>query len=152
MSQAEARIEWEDPERISASVVRAVMTAAVDVVAQEARRRVPRKTGGLAEHIVTRVERTRDSYAGSVRAQARHAYLVHEGSAPHRIEPRARRRKGGAAARALAIPTGAGVVLRRSAEHPGAQGQPYLTDALEASRAQIAAMIATAGATLKEVR
>ncbi len=154
MSLREARIEWENPEELSASVVRAVMGAAVVVVAEEARRRAPRKSGNLAGHIVTRVEPTRESYAGSVRAQARHAYLVHEGSKPHRIAPRenGRRRAGGEARRALAIPTAGGVVLRRSAEHPGARGQPYLTEALEASRARLGEILSTAGAQLKEVR
>lgn len=145
MSVAEARIEWEDPTRISASVVRAVMTAATDVVRDEAERGAPRRTGGLASKIISKVERTRDSYAGSVRARARHAYIVHEGTAKHPIGVRSR------GVRALAIPTAGGVVLRRSAEHPGARGQPFLTDALEASRARIGEIIATAGAVLKEV-
>ena len=101
-------------------------------------------TKNLSKSLGARVERSGDR--GIVYARARHAYLVHEGAAAHRIPKAGKARKS----KHLVIPTAGGMVFRQSAQHPGTKGQPFLKDALEGSRAAVERVLREKGESYLE--
>jgi hypothetical protein len=76
-----------------------------------------------------------------VRANARHAHLVHDGTRPHVIRAKNRASAGRAGGlfrrKAMVIPIGGRLVFARSVRHPGAKAQPFLDRAREDSVAEI---------------
>ena len=122
-------VKFPEAERVSRELVKSLLPDAVHLVATRARANAPRQTGGLAESIEERVEE--DVPRGAVAATARHSFIIHQGTKSHPAMAKN--------SRALTIYTGgAGVVFRKSMEHPGTKGQPFLTDAIEDSRQEIA--------------
>lgn len=120
-------IKFPDVGKVSKSLVAELMPAMVHVVAVKAADKAPRRTGKLANSIEERVEE--DGARGAVAATARHAHLVHEGTAAHPIVAKH--------SKALTVFSG-GVALRKSAQHPGSKAQPFLRDALEESGGALA--------------
>lgn len=119
-------VDFPAPDHVSEELLRQVMPDLVEIVAERAREIVPRRRGTLGNSIETRVEE--EGARGAVAATARHAHLVHEGTTHHPLR---------ATGRAMVIATGAGLQLRKSAEHPGTRAQPFLRDALEQSGPEI---------------
>ena len=120
-------ITFPDVGKVSTELLAELMPAMVHVVAVRAKERAPRRTGKLANSIEERVEE--DGARGAVAAVARHAHLVHDGTGAHPIVA-----KHG---KALTVFAG-GVVLRKSAQHSGSKGQPFLREALEESGGDLA--------------
>lgn len=119
-------VEFAPPEDVSRELVRQVMPELTQIVAERAREIVPRRTGKLGNSIETRIEE--DGAQGAIAATARHAHLVHEGTTRHPLRT---------TGRAMVVATAAGLLLRRSATHPGTRAQPFLRDALEQSVGEI---------------
>ncbi len=135
-------LDWPDNEVHSREVLRAAMWDMVQIVYAEAEERVPvGPTGNLKKSLGARVEKNGER--GIVYARARHAYLVHEGAAAHVIPRADKPRKS----RVLAIPTAGGLIFRGSARHPGTTGQPFMKEAMEASRAELERVLAEKGET-----
>lgn len=130
-------IDLPDPATVAADLVRELMPELTKIVAEDAKVRAPKKSGKLANSIEDRLED--GGMKGAVAAKAPHAHLVHEGTHAHMTTT---------SKRALVIPTAAGVLLRRSASHPGAKKQPFLTDALEGNAAAIAEAFRTKGESI----
>lgn len=84
------------------------------------------RTGDLKRSIRHRVRRTINGYTAEVYSTAPYAIYVHEGTRPHRIEPKPPRK-------ALRFEVGGGpvVVFARGVNHPGTKAQPFLRDALD---------------------
>ncbi len=139
-------LDWPDNDAHSREVLRLAMWDMVQIVYAEAEERAPvGQTGRLKKSLGARVERSGDR--GIVYARARHAYLVHEGAAAHRIPKAGKPRKS----RHLAIPSAGGMIFRQSARHPGTTGQPFLKDAIEQSKAALEAALVEKGESyLKE--
>ncbi len=112
------------------SVRREAIRKAGNVVLKEARKRVRKKSGGLAKALGVSVTATNDGENARIGARrgkgGRHAHLIEKGVKRHTI--RARR------AKALASP---GRFYGRVVHHPGAAAQPFLEPALEASRDEV---------------
>lgn len=139
-------LDWPDNDAHSREVLRLAMWDMVQVVYAEAEERAPvGQTGNLKKSLGARVERRGEQ--GIIYARARHAYLVHEGAAAHRIPRAGKPRKS----RFLAIPTSGGMIYRGTAMHPGTRGQPFLKEAMEQSKAELEAVLVRKGESyLKE--
>lgn len=89
----------------------------------------PQRIPGKLQHSInTRIEGSGTRLVGVVEATAPYARFVHEGTAPHRIEPRR-------PAFALAFwweKKGEFAVFPNGVNHPGTRAQPFLKDALVA--------------------
>lgn len=116
------------------------MKAVTNVVRKHARRLAPRGKGPavnskgnkrkrLAQSIRTRI--LKKGMDGAVYATAPHAHLVHGGTKPHNM----------AAKGARVFKIGGHIIRTKSLHHPGAKAQPFLTDAAEQSRGEIATAI-----------
>jgi hypothetical protein len=106
------------------------MVGAVDLVANEAKRRAPSKTGELTLSIAGTVHGSfsSETLVGVVSAGAPHALAVEDGSRAHVIRPRFRR------ALRFAMGGGAGGFgYAKKVDHPGTAPQPFLEPALESS-------------------
>ena len=123
------RVTFPDAERVSRGLLKSLLPDMVHLVAVRARERAPRQSGKLAESIEERVED--EGPRGVVAATARHAFIVHQGTESH---PEVAKNS-----RALTIYGGNSgrPVFRKSMQHPGTKGQPFLTDAMEQSKAEI---------------
>ena len=139
-------LDWPDNDAHSREVLRLAMWDMVQIVYAEAEERAPvGQTGKLKKSLGARVERSGDR--GIIYARARHAYLVHEGAAAHRIPKAGKARKS----RFLAIPSAGGLIYRGSAEHPGTKGRPFLREAITESKAALEAALVQKGESyLKE--
>lgn len=84
------------------------------------------RTGRLKRSIAMKTERNRLGYAVVVGSDVRHALTHHEGSRAHGIAPR---QPGGV----LVFRGRRGTVFTTHVNHPGTQGNPYLTAALAAA-------------------
>jgi hypothetical protein len=93
-------------------------------VHRRARELAPVRRGTLRRSIFYRLESDSRGVVGYVGSALPYALVVHQGSRPHMIYPRARR--------ALYWPRAAHPVLR--VRHPGTRGRPYLVEALIAAR------------------
>lgn len=120
-------VDFPEAQGVSLALVKSLLPDIVHVVAVRARQKAPRRSGDLAESIEERVEE--DVPRGVVAATARHSFIVHEGTKSHPVAARD--------SKALTIWSG-GIVMRKSAEHPGTKGQPFITEAVEESRTEIA--------------
>lgn len=89
-----------------------------DQTAAEARALAPVKSGALRQSI--RTERVGDVV--QVVADTEYALAVHEGTAPHVIEPKQ--------AQVLRFPTKAGMVFASRVNHPGTKPNRFLWNAL----------------------
>lgn len=90
----------------------------------------PSRTGALRRSIGLRITREANGDTrGEVFAGASYAKFVHDGTRPHRIEPR----RPGGVLRFPASGAGArGVVFARHVDHPGTRANPFLTRAMDA--------------------
>lgn len=94
-------------------------------VAAVARAMAPRVTGTLARSIRVFPIQLGQNPSAYVAAEAPYALAVHEGTAPHPIDP--------VNARVLRFPSKAGVIVfTPHVDHPGTVAQPFLRDALVA--------------------
>lgn len=122
------------PAKIEANIMRGAMAAGAKVLAEEAKDRVPERTGALAQSIRygARYDRKTGRMVGRVRvggrgkgkrAAAFYAHMVEFGTAAHIIK----------------APPGARLNVRglflTSVSHPGAKRQPFLRPALDAGAA-----------------
>lgn len=130
------RVNFADALRVSDQLLREAMPDLVHVVGEKARDYAPKgwarrgRDKSLAANIEERIEQGgMQKLRGAVVATARHAYIVHEGTRAHAIAPRSKK--------ALRIPSAMGAVVRAGARHPGAKGQPFLTNALRDSGPEI---------------
>jgi len=133
------RMELPDLEAIPNTVRRKAMRQAVKPVAQRARKEAPvgprRGPGKLAKTI--RYSVRKGGRVGVVKAMARHAHLVHDGTKPHEI----RSRHG----KMMAMRIGGRMVMARAVHHPGARANPFMTRALERSLPEVEAALRAAG-------
>jgi HK97 gp10 family phage protein len=87
------------------------------------------RTGDLKRSIRLRITREPDGdTTAEVYSTASYARFVHDGTRPHRIEPR---RRGGVL-RFPMVGAPGGIVFARSVNHPGTKANPFLTKALDA--------------------
>lgn len=128
------------PAKIEQNIMRAALARAAKVVAEEAKARVPVRTGALRDSVRygARVDRQAGRIVARVRAGGRgkgkraaafYAHMVELGTVAHIIK----------------APPGAFLNVRglflKSVEHPGAKRQPFLRPALDhAGPAAVAAM------------
>lgn len=126
-------------ERSSTSIDREMdhaMALAQDVVVEEAKLRVPDKTGILKQSIQALPPTgsfASNTLEGVVSAGAPHALPVEDGTRPHEIRPRFRR--------ALRFPMAGGkdgFGYAKKVDHPGTEPQPFLEPALDAKADEIA--------------
>jgi hypothetical protein len=127
---AKYSLQLADPAQVSEQVQQAAMPRCVAIVLARAQRITPRRTGKLVRSLYGMVDR--GGRRGVVAAKSPHAHLVHEGVQAHSLKPK-RKDRGSF----LVIPTMLGPLVRRSAQHPGYGGLPFLTDAAEQSRGEI---------------
>lgn len=127
-------INFPEAGKVAKGLLKSLLPDIVELVARTARANAPRQSGGLAESIEGRVED--EGPRGVVAAKARHAFIVHEGTASHPILV-----KDGPAL-SISMANSGQPVLRKSAQHPGNRGQPFLTDAIEQEKAAILAALA----------
>lgn len=135
-----ADLEVPDLERIAEPVRKFGMRESVKLVAKEARKRAPvgrdRKPAKDRLRRQIRYSVRKRGLEGSVRAKARHAHLVHDGTKPHWI----RSREG----RVMVFRAAGRTVIARAVRHPGAKAQPFLDEALERSTSEIGRILAAA--------
>jgi hypothetical protein len=133
------KLDLVDPDKLTDDTRVPVLRAATKIIAKRARAIAPRGSGeaknrkGEARkrlYQTIRASVTKKGKRAAVAAKAPHGWIVHHGTKPHTIAPR----KG----HSLVI---AGHIIYGKVRHPGAKGQPYLGDAAEASRSDIAAAI-----------
>jgi len=135
--RGEARIVFPPLGKAADELVRALMPHMVKLVGAKADELVPvGRTRKLKQSKKETVQQV--GLQGVVKYTARHAHLVHEGTRPHTIKPRKDSGK-------LRMIAGGHLVFRAEFEHPGAKGQPWLTDALEQSKPAIMAMLESKG-------
>ena len=133
-------VKFPEAKKVSVKLVKSLLPDIVRVVAMRAREKAPKKSGGLAESIEERVEN--EVPRGVVAATARHAFIVHEGTAAHPVRAKS--------SRALTIYGSSTVTLRKSMQHPGTKGRPFLTDAIQESRGEIGQALQGNEKALKE--
>ena len=158
----EVRVSFPDIAKASANLQVALMKRIVDIVKKEAKLRAPHGAhtkGGLAASIFSRVS---SSGTGTVGSKLPYAHLVHEGTRPHEIRPKGKHALAfkSAAATTLAgrsqyisAKSGRLVFSKKVAQsgiyavvhHPGARANPFLRDALAASRDTIDWIITASG-------
>lgn len=130
---------------IPEAIGRRALPLVVDLVTARARREAPsRRTSpkSLVAKIAGKV--LPDGTSGVVQATARHAHLVHDGTAPH--DTQARRKQ------ALRYVSGGIWKFRKSAPHPGARANPFLDRARDESVADAErVLLAAAERELAEV-
>lgn len=133
------------PDRAQRRVLRPAVTKASTPIVKAARRLAPKGTGLTPSgrdrpHLGKTITKTRAKLyhktgtvmvvIGPEKGQAPHSHLVHDGTQPHAIvltKPLSLGR--------VTLP--AGFVIR----HPGAKAQPFLADAVDATRAQSQAIL-----------
>ncbi len=120
-------VDFPLPGDVSDELVKQAMPVLVEMVTDRAHDLVPRQTGKLEAGLEGRVEQ--GGLRGAIADHARHAHLVHEGTRVHTIHVRK--------SRALHFYSGAGYVFRGEVLHPGARGQPFLTEAVRQSQGEI---------------
>lgn len=152
------------PEELSRKVQRRLMRRCAAAVRKAAKARLPvGTTRALSKSLFSSVSR---QGTGVVGAKAPHARLVHQGTRPHVIKAKKAGGLAFTAAVGMRLPTGtrgpkalyraAGgrlttvkrksvATVRKSVHHPGAKPQPFLTDALAASRGTIDGLIRSEG-------
>ncbi len=131
-------VEFPLPQDVAEEIVKQTMPVLVEVVADKAHELVPRRSGRLEAGLEGRVEQ--GGLRGAIADHARHAHLVHEGTRAHSIYVRK--------ARSLRFYSGAGYLFRREVLHPGARGQPFLTEAVRQSRDKIEQALAGEGESI----
>ena len=92
-------------------------------IATQARQDSPVRTGHLGQSVsegTIAMVGPRTAH-GSVKATARYALYVHEGTRPHTIRPRT--------AQALRFEVGGRVVFAKVVRHPGTKARPFLRNA-----------------------
>ncbi|UJE15677.1 hypothetical protein SEA_LIGMA_22 [Gordonia phage Ligma] len=106
-------------------ILQAQMRDLTRKIANQARMRVPVRTGNLGRSIledpVTMVGPFR--VEGGVTAHAHYAAAVHEGTRPHIIRPRN--------ASVLKFDVGGRTIFAREVHHPGTRARPFLRNAAE---------------------
>lgn len=120
----------EIPER----VIRRAMPEIVAAVEQIAKDEAPERSGKLRAKIHGVV--LRGGLEGAVQATARHAHLVHDGTAGHGIAPKR--------AKHLRIPSSGRALFRQSAAHPGAKANPFLDRARDKSQGEVEGLLQVA--------
>lgn len=144
MSTQTHSVSLVDPNLIADEVRLPTMRRVVKLVAKHAKRTAPRgtrklelvKTGKRAgkkrRHLYQTIKNRvlRKGQTGAVYATSPHAHLVHGGTRPHEIRTK----------HSKAIVIG-GHVIGGKVRHPGAKAQPFLTEAAEASRAEVASVL-----------
>jgi HK97 gp10 family phage protein len=133
------------PDRAHRRVLRAAVTKAATPIVKAARKLAPQGTGLSASgearpHLGRTITKTRAKLSprtgnivvvlGPEKDQAPHDHLVHEGTKPHSIALTKPLQLG-----RITLP--AGFVIR----HPGAKSQPFLTEALDATRSKSQAIL-----------
>jgi HK97 gp10 family phage protein len=128
------------PDRTQRRVLRPAVTKAATPVVKAARKRAPKGTGLTADgrerpHLGRSITKTRAKLSrktgnvlvmiGPEKDKAPHDHLVHEGTEPHSIVLTKPLQLG-----RVTLPPG--FVIR----HPGARSQPFLSEALDATRTQ----------------
>lgn len=115
------------PERIA----RRAMPGAVKFVTEKARELAPKRRSG-PKSLVAKINGKvlDDGVSGVVQATARHAHLVHDGTAPHEISVR---EKTDSTRHAMRYVTRGSVKYRSVALHPGATANPFLDKARDES-------------------
>ncbi len=136
-------IKFPEAKKVAQGLLKSLLPDMVELVAIRARADAPRQSGGLADSIEGRVEE--EGPRGVIAATARHAFIVHQGTKAH--GPVLTKDS-----KALTIYSGASgrPVLRKSMQHPGTKGQPFLLDALEESKGAILQGLAGNEGALKE--
>ncbi len=120
---ANYEVRWRDGDKTA--FMTTLMTRLTLTVEAEAKRRVPVRTGTLRRSITSAVENA--GQRGRVGTNLRYAVAVHEGTKAHVILPRNKKALFWKGARHPV----------RKVRHPGTKGQPFLTDALKASRTSL---------------
>lgn len=106
-----------------AAMLQRWLAGLIDEVLQRAQSIAPYKTGILRALHTTNVEGSGSQIRAICTAYASYALAVHQGTAPHVIEPSTRS--------VLRFPTKAGtIVYARRVNHPGTTAQPWLYQAL----------------------
>ena len=100
-------------------------------VARGANQRVAQRSGKLKKSIKTGFDRRKPE--GMVRAKTPYAHIVEFGSKSYTV--RAKNKK------ALTIPGGSALVLRKSAKIPARKGRPFIKPAFEAEEPKIVSNI-----------
>ena len=123
--------EIPDLDSLTPKVRRKVMRAGVRIVALKTRALIP--DSGRAHKVKLKKSITYGTkaygFTGYVRSKAPHAHLVHDGVKPHDIKPKRKQ--------ALNL----GGAVRKTVHHPGYAGNPFLTDAAEQTKSDMAAMM-----------
>ena len=138
-AELQARLR-ELPVKIERNVLRAAIRAGAKVFQDEARRRVPVRTGRLRDNIRVSVRLVRGRVLGTVKAGGGknavwYAHLVERGTSPHVILPAG----GTLAGQALAV---AGRILGARVDHPGAAAKPFMRPAFDSRAAAALAAVA----------
>jgi len=118
-------------EVLTPKVRRKVMRAGVRIVALKTRTLIPDSGRSHKNKLKKSITYGTKAYGftGYVRSKAPHAHLVHDGVAPHVIKPVKKK--------VLFL----GFTITRSVRHPGYRGNPFLTDAAEQTKSEMAAMM-----------
>lgn len=129
------------------AIARRAMPEIVDLVTQRARQLAPgRRSESNPKSLRAKIRGKvlPGGLSGVVQATARHAHLVHDGTAPHDVAPRRQK--------ALHYRTGGIWKFRLGAPHPGARAQPFLDEARDQSIADVEEQLRLAAeAELREV-
>jgi hypothetical protein len=132
VSDVSVRIKWPDNVAATDAVVRAAIPDLAQAVYDATEPRVPvGATGALKKGLGIRIRKGGLEAAVGVFG-ARHAHLVMRGTKAHAIPGAKHRRK-----KALVIARGESMVIRHSAEHPGARKNPFLQEGLRASEPRL---------------
>ncbi len=133
--------QWEQKKFVAAMSGRVAqgMEAACEFAAGQARAKVPRQTGRLADAVGYQVTAHGNTVQGAIGVTKRSkrafiGYFVELGTSGHRLEPRQRR----------ALTMGRETV-RAWAEHPGTRPHPFLRPAVFGNAREIVRLIASGG-------
>jgi hypothetical protein len=117
-SEAQIRLQVTGPKGYAGKLVKDT----VRVTTNYAKVHAPVDTGRLRSSIGGRITTRLDAVHGEVSTNVKYALLVHNGTKPHEIRPKA--------AKALRFKVGSRIVYARRVHHPGTKARPFLTDAL----------------------
>lgn len=128
------------PVKLRQRHARGALRMAAKLVAEDVRARIHNVSGDLAASVRVTTRRKGDQMMAAVKAgskKAFYAHMVERGTKPHELAPKNRKAMliGGGTA------LSEGLLIRASAEHPGARKHPFMRPAMDAKRSSAIAAV-----------